>query len=100
MRVLTEAEIRLLVSPSEALSAVRGAFVALADGRAIMPPPIEMDFAHTHGDFHIKGAFIEGFPYCTFKLVGGFYENASRGLPVTSGLVGFFNAATGAVEAD
>lgn len=99
MIVLDERKVRGLVTMAEAIAAVRGAFVALADGRVIMPDPVEIDFRHTHADFHVKGAFVEGFPYFTFKLIGGFYENAKVGLPVTSGLVVLFDSQTGVVRA-
>lgn len=99
MHIIEETQIRDWVSLPDAIPAVRDAFVALAAGRAIMPPPVEIDFPHAHADFHVKGAFMQDFPYFTFKLICGFYDNAAVGLPVTSGITVLFDSATGVIEA-
>jgi ornithine cyclodeaminase/alanine dehydrogenase-like protein (mu-crystallin family) len=99
IKVLMEPEIRALITPAEALKAVREAFVALADGRVSMPSPIELDFPHQHADLHVKGAFIHGVPLFSFKVVCGFYENVGRALPITSGAILVFESDTGELRA-
>lgn len=99
MKILSETEIRTLISREEAFSAVRDAFRALADGRVTMPFPTELDFPHQEADLHVKGAFVDGLPLFSFKVVCGFYDNARRGIPVTSGAILVFDADTGALRA-
>jgi ornithine cyclodeaminase/alanine dehydrogenase-like protein (mu-crystallin family) len=99
MRLLTETDIRALIDARSALEAVRGGFIALARGGVTMPAPVELDFPHQHADLHVKGAFVAGLPYFSFKVVSGFYENRARGLPVTSGVSLLLDSETGAIGA-
>jgi len=95
VRVVSEAAIRELVSPADAVAAVRQALVQLARGEAVMPEPSELDLAEARGDVHVKGAYLKGTPYFSFKAASGFYDNPARGLPVNAGLVMVFDAQTG-----
>jgi ornithine cyclodeaminase len=52
-----------------------------------------------HGEAHVKGAHLSGSQYFVVKVAGGFYGNASKGLPVGAGLMLAFSAATGRPEA-
>jgi ornithine cyclodeaminase len=44
---------------------------------------------------HVKGAYLTGSPYFSYKAASGFYDNPQRGLPVNAGLVMVFDAETG-----
>ena len=98
IRMLTEAEIRTLIDPAEALAAVREAFVAFADGRATLPDVIGMEFHDHNGEAHIKGAYLHGAPYWSIKAATGFYDNPALGLPVLGGLSLVFSATTGLLD--
>ncbi len=93
--MLRESEVRRLVSPAAALGAVREAFVKLARGQATLPGVIGLDVPAHRGEVHVKGAHLHGSPFYSIKEATGFYDNAARGLPVTSGLVLVFDATTG-----
>lgn len=95
LTVVSEAEIRRLVDPPSAVSAVRSALVQLARGEATMPAPSEMDLAEVRGDMHVKGAFLHGADFFSYKAASGFYDNPRLGLPVNAGLVLVFDARTG-----
>ncbi|HET6899178.1 MAG TPA: ornithine cyclodeaminase family protein [Vicinamibacteria bacterium] len=95
VRILREAEIRRLVSPAQALAAVREAFVKLARGQATLPGVIGLDIPEHEGEVHVKGAYLHGSPFFSIKEAAGFYANVRRGLPVSSGLVLVFDAPTG-----
>jgi ornithine cyclodeaminase/alanine dehydrogenase-like protein (mu-crystallin family) len=86
IRTLSEAEIRGMIEPAEALAAVREAFVAFADGRATLPGVIGMEFHDHNGEAHIKGAYLHGAPYWSIKAATGFYDNPVLGLPILGGL--------------
>jgi ornithine cyclodeaminase len=98
VRLLTEAEIRDLIGPAEALAAVREAFIAFADGRATLPEVIGIEFPEQHGEAHVKGAYLHGTPYWSIKAATGFYGNTALGLPVLGGLSLVFSAATGQLD--
>jgi ornithine cyclodeaminase len=95
LTLLSEADIRGLVEPADAVDAVRAAFVSLAEGRVTMPAPSEMYFEEARGDIHVKGAFLHGAPYFSYKAASGFYDNPRLGLPTNAGLVLVFDARTG-----
>ena len=93
--VLREGEIRGLISPTQALSAVREAFAALSRAQATLPGVLHLDIPAHEGEVHVKGAYLHGSPFYSIKMATGFYQNPSRGLPVGSGLVLVFDAMTG-----
>src|SRR4051812_19407447 len=98
VRVLNEADIRALINPAAALSAVREAFIAFAQGQATLPAVIGMEFPEQEGEAHIKGAYLHGAPYWSIKAATGFYGNAARGRPVLGGLSLVFSAETGFLD--
>lgn len=98
VRVLNEAEIRELISPADALAAVREAFVAFAAGQATLPGVIGIEFPEQEGEAHVKGAHLHGAPYWSAKVATGFYGNAALGLPTLGGLSLVFSAETGLLD--
>lgn len=92
---MSEAEVRALVGPPEALAAMRTAFSALYRGAVTQPAIMDLEFPETRGEAHLKGAHIHGAPHWSVKAATGFYGNLERGLPVTSGLSLVFSAETG-----
>ena len=95
MRIIEEGALRRAITPAIAVDVIRAAFRADGEGRARVPPVINLDIPAHHGEFHIKTAHIEGVPHVAVKIASGFYDNAARGLPSGSGLMAVFDAATG-----
>ena len=93
--VLRESEVRQIVGPVEALAAVRQAFAQMARGEATVPPIMSLAIPDHQGEVHVKGAYLHGTPFYSVKEATGFYSNASRGLPVGSGIILVFDAQTG-----
>jgi ornithine cyclodeaminase/alanine dehydrogenase-like protein (mu-crystallin family) len=98
IRTLSEAEIRALIGPTEALAAVREAFIAFAQGKATLPGVIGIEFPTQEGEAHIKGAYLHGAPYWSIKAATGFPGNAALGLPMLGGLSLVFSAQTGFLD--
>jgi ornithine cyclodeaminase len=97
--VLGESEVRGIAGPGEALRAVRAGFEALARGRVVLPGVMHLDLPQARGEVHVKGAHLLGSPFFSIKEAGGFWSNPERGLPVGSGLVLVFDAASGFLRA-
>jgi len=93
--LLHERDIRGLIGPTQALPVVRGSFVELARGHAILPGFINLDIPKSGAEVHVKGAHLQGSPFFSIKVASGSYGNPARGLPVGSGIVLVFDAATG-----
>lgn len=95
VRVIGRQDVEQLISMTDAISAVREAFVAADQGRAVMPPPLELRVPEADGELHVKGAYITGAPVFAVKTATGFYRNPSRGLPVSGGMTMVYDARTG-----
>ncbi len=95
MKVFGEDRLREMVGEEEALQAVETAFLALAQGRVVQPPPMGLELEEQRGEVHVKGAYLQGEPVFALKVASGFYRNPERALPTGSGLVLVFDAETG-----
>ena len=94
--VLAGRHVELAVSPSEAVEAVRVAFVAHARGEWTMPPKVYVT-NYPAGDFRAMPALGAG--HALLKWVTSFPGNPQRGLPTVSGVVLVSDAQTGLLEA-
>ena len=100
IRVLTEADLRGLVTlDMAAVEVVERAFAALAGGGVIMPPILSMEIPDANGEVDVKTAYIPGFDGFAIKVSPGFFDNPSLGLPSLNGLMILFSAKTGLVDA-
>lgn len=93
--IVEEAALRRVITPQVAVDAMREAFRADGDGRAHVPPVINLDVPAHRGEFHVKTALIDGVPHVAVKIASGFYDNPTKGLPSGSGLMAVFDATTG-----
>jgi ornithine cyclodeaminase/alanine dehydrogenase-like protein (mu-crystallin family) len=96
---LSEADVRSLVGPPEALECMRTAFAALHRGEVTQPANMDFGFPDADGEAHLKGAHIHGSEYWAVKAATGFWGNPGRGLPLTNGLFLVFSAETGILSA-
>lgn len=85
--LLSNSEIRKLITLEEAILAVEEVFLAYANGVIQLCPLIHADV--DAGEFHIKaGGYKKGLSnYFTTKINGGFFSNASQNLPNILGLI-------------
>jgi alanine dehydrogenase len=84
------------VSPDDALTAVRDAFVAYARGEWTMPPKVYVP-AYPAGDFRAMPALGGG--HALLKWVTSFPGNPERGLPTVTGVVLLSDASNGMLRA-
>ena len=94
--VLSARHVEAAVTPSEAVDAVRAAFVAHARGEWTMPPKVYVA-AYPAGDFRAMPALGDG--YALLKWVTSFPGNPARGLPTVTGLVLLSDATDGTLRA-
>lgn len=92
MRVVSEEEIRSVVTVADARAAVHEAFCALAEGDAITPDELAMKLAHG-GELHVKGAYLGG-DVIAFKAATGQFPDGGN-----SGFTSVIDAWTGAPTA-
>lgn len=77
------------------IPAIETAFRAASAGSAVAPPGGELLFDDPAGDAHIKFGYLPGSIHFIVKVIAGYYDNASRGLPSLGGLVILLNRSTG-----
>jgi ornithine cyclodeaminase len=87
------------IPPQVLLDMVEAAFVAFSEGLAVLPAVGEMSFDDPRGDVHIKYGYLRGGDRYVVKVASGFYDNPSRGLPVSTGLMMLFSQQTGRLQA-
>ena len=93
--VLNEQEVRGLIGVPEALAAVRDAFARMGRGETSVPPAMILWVPESRGEVHVKAAHIHYAAYYAVKFASIFEGNAARGLPLVSGQVYVYEAATG-----
>lgn len=97
---LSRSDIQNLISIDPGtIAAIRDAYIAISDGRADVPPVGYLGFPGKNGDCHIKYGYIAGDPVFVVKIAAGFYDNPSRGLPSSNGIIVAVSAETGRVIA-
>lgn len=94
--VLTESDLRSCMRlDEEAMLAVEGSFIQLAQGRATVPPIMIVPVPEHKGEVDVKSAYVHGLDSFAVKIASGFYDNRRRGLPSGSGLMVVVSAETG-----
>jgi len=100
VRILTEAELRQMLTLDRPLvDVIERAFAALAGDGVVMPPILSMDLHQANGEVDVKTAYLPGFDGFAIKVSPGFFDNPKLGLPSLNGLMMLFSAKTGLVEA-
>lgn len=89
------ADVRSAVSMSDAIEAMKTAFIALSDGSAIVPNRINLPMADQNALHLSMPAYIKGGKYNTIKLVNVHFENPSKGLPLINGVILVMDALEG-----
>lgn len=98
--ILNETELRKHIAlTEEALLAVEKAFTWITEGKAVMPPVMNIHIAENNGDVDIKSAYIKGRHGFAVKIASGFYNNRELGLPTGNGLVILIDAKVGGHKA-
>lgn len=98
-RVVTLAEIQALLPDLDLLPPIEAGFVALSQGRSVVPPVGELLFDDPPGDVHIKYGYIRGGEHYVVKVASGFYGNPARSLPSSDGVMLLFAQQTGELRA-
>ncbi|WP_336216433.1 ornithine cyclodeaminase family protein [Nonomuraea sp. LPB2021202275-12-8] len=99
MLLLSETEIHTLLTPADALEAMRAGFAAHHAGRVEKPDIIALAFPGEDGEVHAKASYIHGTPDWAVKVASLFPGNIEAGLATHGGLSLVFSATTGYLEA-
>ncbi|MCK0068812.1 hypothetical protein [Kordiimonas laminariae] len=95
MRIVKKAEIEEALKSADVFSAIKNAFIQFSVGDVTTPPVGYLSFPEANGDLHIKFGHTKGDEVFVIKLSTGFYDNLSKGLPSSNGLMMILSAITG-----
>ncbi|MEE9245621.1 MAG: NAD(P)-binding domain-containing protein [Gemmatimonadota bacterium] len=93
LRVLSADDVRQALPMTDAIEAMRGAFMALATGRAALPQRIVLRLPAHDAVSLFMPARVEG--ALGAKIISVFPGNARRGLPLVHGMVALLDDETG-----
>jgi len=85
--ILSQEEVKSCLPMSEAIKAVREAYITFAEGRVKMPPVMHLDVQKYNGEVDIKSGCAEDFGVIETKIASGFYDNPKIGLPSTMAVI-------------
>jgi ornithine cyclodeaminase/alanine dehydrogenase-like protein (mu-crystallin family) len=96
---LSRPEIEALLQIEDGFDPIKDAYIAVTDGRCDLPPAGYLGFPDAKGDCHIKYGHIAGDSVFVIKIATGFYDNPSKGLASSNGIMLALSAETGEVMA-
>jgi ornithine cyclodeaminase len=97
--VYTLDQIKAALGQVDPIEVVAAGFVAYSQKRVMVTPVGELLFEDPPGDLHIKSGYMVGAENAVIKIASGFYDNVSKGLPPSSGVVIVMSQKTGLLRA-
>jgi ornithine cyclodeaminase/alanine dehydrogenase-like protein (mu-crystallin family) len=97
--LLTETDVRQLLSMPDLISAMDRALTAFSAGAVAQPVRTVVDIADRHAFFGVMPAYVASTPALGAKLVTVYHSNLERGLPSHLATILLFDPETGALQA-
>lgn len=95
IRILSQEQIKPIVSVKDAVDAVEQVYCLKAEGKTSIWPLVTYDFEVGVSDMDIKSGYIGGLNIFGMKSVSYFSNNAKAGLPNLIGILTVYNAENG-----
>jgi alanine dehydrogenase len=97
--LLTEADVRALLTMPDLIACMEDALAAFSAGNVVQPVRTVLDLADRHAFFGVMPAYMPSIPAIGAKLVTVYHSNLERGLPSHLGTILLFDPETGALDA-
>lgn len=97
--VLTETDVRDLITMPDLIAAMEQALAAFSAGSVVQPVRTVLDIADRHGFFALMPAYMASTPAMGAKLVTVYHSNLARGLPSHLGTIILLDPETGGLDA-
>jgi ornithine cyclodeaminase len=95
MHDLNKAQIMELFQFDSAARVISEAYVASSSGHVQTGDVVHLSFPESNGDCHVKSGHILHTDTYVIKIASGFYDNPSKGLPSSNGMMLAFSATSG-----
>ena len=96
---LNKSQIMELFQFDNAAKVISAAYVASSNGNVQTGDVVHLSFPGSNGDCHVKSGHINNTELYVIKIASGFYDNPSKGLPSSNGMMLAFSASTGEPKA-
>ena len=96
---LNKSQIMELFQFDNAAKVISAAYVASSSGNVQTGDVVHLSFPGSNGDCHVKSGHINNTESYVIKIASGFYDNPSKGLPSSNGMMLAFSASTGEPKA-
>ncbi len=93
MRIITESEVRSVLTPKVVLESIQGVFVEYAKGEAQMPSKVYLDMNTPGDDFRAMPANTKD--YAGIKWIADYGSNFKKNIPTTDAVIILNNKHTG-----
>ena len=97
--VLSEAEVREVLSMPDLIVAMEGALAAFSAGTVVQPVRTVLEVGEQHAFFGLMPAYVPSAPAMGAKLVTVYHSNLERGLPSHLASIVLLDPETGGLEA-
>ena len=96
---LNKSQIMELFQFDNAAKVISAAYIASSSGDVQTGDVVHLSFPGSNGDCHVKSGHINNAESYVIKIASGFYDNPSKGLPSSNGMMLAFSASTGEPKA-
>ena len=96
---LNKSQIMELFQFDNAAKVISAAYIASSSGNVQTGNVVHLSFPGSNGDCHVKSGHINNAESYVIKIASGFYDNPSKGLPSSNGMMLAFSASTGEPKA-
>ena len=96
---LNKSQIMELFQFDNAAKVISAAYIASSSGNVQTGDVVHLSFPGSNGDCHVKSGHINNAESYVIKIASGFYDNPSKGLPSSNGMMLAFSASTGEPKA-
>ena len=96
---LNKSQIMELFQFDNAAKVIIAAYIASSSGNVQTGDVVHLSFPSSNGDCHVKSGHINNADSYVIKIASGFYDNPSKGLPSSNGMMLAFSASTGEPKA-
>jgi ornithine cyclodeaminase/alanine dehydrogenase-like protein (mu-crystallin family) len=95
LRILSGEDVKKSLTMTQAIAAMKDAFVQLSSGRADVPPRVHLDLADRDATALFMPVYLPSTEMLGCKVVSVFRTNPSRGLPLIHALIMVLDGSTG-----
>lgn len=93
--ILTREDVKKVIDMREVIEAVRNVYKLKSEGKTVIWPLVNYEFADEHAAMDIRSGYVKGEQLHGLKMLNNFPENRKKGLPPFNGIMMVYDSNTG-----